>query len=740
MRAPNGMNFPGHLGDPTLAVPDATLARRRLNSRRNRTALALAVLVPIGLVAWLGSATQDAARVPPLAAQAPPVVTPRVFDSSRPSFGGLPRAMAIRDTTIYVAQGWRIDTFAVDEPAEPRRVEPSLQLDGPARDLAVRDDRLFATVGRSLRVFSLREGESPTPLAVLDLGAEASALHIDGDRGYVALQHPDTAAIGIVDVSDASAPISTIEIPTGERAVASLATFGSGLYAAGDRLSVYDVSDPGRPIAGDTSAVPDCCYQHVAVAGDRLIATYDARRSGSALTFFSAFTLDDPLRPVDVGGTGTNRYEVLRLRVRDGWVLKLSGTWRDPSWLSVFAGEHAADPGRYLARSGVLGTPVDAVATDSHVYVVTESCGLQSIEWDPPAMERLEFQDLEVGGSIPVAGPATDVTIASGSPLMLTGDYRWCSRLDRLPDEPVGGSLPDALAPLPGVPAMMVRAARGAYLLESTVGPISSAPRLIAATADGGLRDRGRLSMRNETAAIAFDRATAELFALSSNAALSSDDVGRVSVTSRRTMADSDAWFERFGGSDGTTPLGVAHIEGLEWPLAMAADAGRVAVLAETSGAEEEDFAILVYARHGGAPVLREPFPFVGDQPYAMAIRGPALYVAGAGLRAYAIDSGGKERRRWESPREPSYEKSSLDLLGDRLAYAEGDLVVLYDIRAPFAPRMLSAWRLPSRAEGVALRGDRLLAVLGDEGMASLSLLPAGWVEAERIYLPALAR
>jgi hypothetical protein len=173
--------------------------------------------------------------------------------------GGSAWDVAIQGGHLYTAGSVGLQVFDLAVPSAPQAVGTFVAPGGLDGRVEVIADRAYLASG-ALRVFDVATPSAPLQLAALDLGPAANAQDVAVADGFAYVATVDD--VRVVDVRDAGAlhVLGAIE-GNGRRVVAA----DGFLYVAGAPLRIYDLADPGAPVA----VVSPLAAQAVAVDGAR---------------------------------------------------------------------------------------------------------------------------------------------------------------------------------------------------------------------------------------------------------------------------------------------------------------------------------------------------------------------------------------------------------------------------------------------------------------------------------------
>lgn len=208
--------------------------------------------------------------------------------------GGAPYAVEVEGGRAYLGIGPRLGILDVTMPAEPRLIARSQELGAVIEDLEVTAGRAVAAAGLTgLHLLDVRDPAHPKLTSSLATPGPAVAVHVVGDRAYVAMA---ASGLAIVDLSQA-APTQLgrwLEAGPGSATVRDAFVRGSSAFLAvgeGD-LVVLDIADPRSPrrvATTSTGGQP----RSVVVADD---LAYLAAGDGGLLVM----DVSDPAQPVTI--------------------------------------------------------------------------------------------------------------------------------------------------------------------------------------------------------------------------------------------------------------------------------------------------------------------------------------------------------------------------------------------------------------------------------------------------------
>lgn len=219
----------------------------------------------------------------------------------------------------YLANGSRgVETFALDDPARPRRIDrdgtPSTRARAdlpPVNTLVTPRGLVVADGRRRVVLFDLSRPEDPAQRGVVDGLDSSDALVVVDDVLYVCAGNGGVEAI---DIAQLDAPVSMALVAfadIGRDLCLSLARSGDTLYVGTlTRLAMIDVSDARRPRWAGTASLPDGdAFPALAVSGDRLFAATVTPAGGPGARL-QVFDIAAPRAPrvtyasEDLGGAG----------------------------------------------------------------------------------------------------------------------------------------------------------------------------------------------------------------------------------------------------------------------------------------------------------------------------------------------------------------------------------------------------------------------------------------------------
>jgi len=219
------------------------------------------------------------------------------------------------DDVAYLAAN-ESDLYIVDvsTPAVPS-VMNAMHFSGQVRDVAVRDGLAYLACGSfGLRVFDVTDGHNPVAVSHrvlqfdLSYSAWAGSVSLGGHHVYVGLQGQ---GLGVVDVSDPSAPVDVVRSPLrGTTMTAAIRGDEAFVSAGHGGLVVLDISDPVSPLnlhqhwllgmVTDVEVANDCML----VAGGYACAGEKSTRSDDAGLL--VVDLAAPQSPTVIGRTNVN--------------------------------------------------------------------------------------------------------------------------------------------------------------------------------------------------------------------------------------------------------------------------------------------------------------------------------------------------------------------------------------------------------------------------------------------------
>ena len=220
-----------------------------------------------------------------------------------------PQHIVIVGERAYVADGG-LAAIDLSDPTVPALMG-YLETPHTAKQVAVSGNYACAIDDTGwLMIVNISNPQTPTLLGEFQT-SPASAVALVGNRVYLTTSD---GGISIVSIAQPSAPaVLATYTPTSGQALA--VADGYAYTAGGDGLTVFDVSDPARPVAQGNCAVESNWGWDVAVEGDH---AYVVTSSG-----LTVVDVADPEAPSAVGQYPTKRWS-LAVTARDNLVYMLS--------------------------------------------------------------------------------------------------------------------------------------------------------------------------------------------------------------------------------------------------------------------------------------------------------------------------------------------------------------------------------------------------------------------------------
>ncbi|MFI5530292.1 hypothetical protein ACIA8O_17295 [Kitasatospora sp. NPDC051853] len=352
-------------------------------------------------------------------------ILPLGSGGSAVTFGPDSRLLATSDQTGYVS------LWNVGSPARARVIGPALRGHSSAVSSLAFDPtgRTLASGGADGRVVLWR---LPPTLAVAEGGQPVTAVAVSDDSRLLAAAAGDLVTLW--DVSDPGRLTPLATLPRFEVPVLALAfrpgSSGRGLLATGggDALSglndgavrLWDVSAPARPVGLGTASARDLppVYALAFDADGRTLAASSMFSKGTFAGGLHAWGVSDPARPAPLGG----ELDPHRMPVRAMTAAPGGGylyTANVLGFLRVWRTEGRAAPGP-IGTSGT-GQPLWSVAAAPKApLIATGSTDSRIRLWDVSAPEKPTVlgEPLSAGGSVQTLGFTPDgALLASGNDL-----------------------------------------------------------------------------------------------------------------------------------------------------------------------------------------------------------------------------------------------------------------------------------------------------------------------------------
>jgi N-acetylglucosamine-6-sulfatase len=156
-------------------------------------------------------------------------------------------AAALLVATATVASGVRAEPPALVGTFDSSAI-------GRPQGISVSGPRAYLLINKVLQIVDISVPQTPAPLALLNAGSKLRAVHVSGDRAYLA-SHRNTAELLVVDVGN---PVNPVEVGQydvdGKRNGTAVFADGTRVYLGTDRRNragdheflVLDATDPGN--------------------------------------------------------------------------------------------------------------------------------------------------------------------------------------------------------------------------------------------------------------------------------------------------------------------------------------------------------------------------------------------------------------------------------------------------------------------------------------------------------------
>lgn len=293
----------------------------------------------------------------------------RVAES--PVLPGIVRGIVVAGGFAYVAvDSGGLHIFDVSDGSIPPEWT-SVPGGTSAQAAAVQDELAFLAEGECtaeacdgyLRVIDVSEPTQPRELASVEMAGPANDVAVRGDVAYVATDQ----GLQVVDVSDPAQPRP--QDPAVSSYAQDLAIAGSYVYVAGSGVDIVDISDPAEPRLVGSWQFLELLSQAVAVDGESVYLASGECTFGICSTVLHVLDASDPADPRDVGMAGSE-CGILDLVAADGLVYA-AGSACQLAVLDARDPENVQPLGTYDLPGLVTGLAV----ANSHLYTTRTDAG-----------------------------------------------------------------------------------------------------------------------------------------------------------------------------------------------------------------------------------------------------------------------------------------------------------------------------------------------------------------------------
>lgn len=256
-----------------------------------------------------------------------PVVEELAFTVSE-QYGGVPHALAVDGTTVYVGFGPRLFVLDASDSANPQLLGQSEPLPDIIRGVEVADGLAYLAGGRGgLIVLDVAD---PLNLTTVSEGPNyagadqpsAEAVDLVGDTAYVTDFNRMDGSTELLrfDISDPAAPalMDTLELAAGESAVVD---DGVIIVTSTGRLELRDATEP-TAVLSEIALASGAFASRVVVHENTLIVAETGESNG-----VERFDISNPAEPVALGELATMEFFFISGSATDGQTLFLETTF-----------------------------------------------------------------------------------------------------------------------------------------------------------------------------------------------------------------------------------------------------------------------------------------------------------------------------------------------------------------------------------------------------------------------------